>query len=67
MGKQKPKRNKLSQRRLHRKKQYQLYMEQQRHKAWMLHEMIDEDLRNLKSDVIKDDNENQKDDQETVD
>tara|TARA_Y100001949_G_scaffold172857_2_gene177526 strand:+ start:369 stop:497 length:129 start_codon:yes stop_codon:yes gene_type:complete len=42
-------------------------MEQQRHKAWMLHEMIDEDLRNLKSDVIKDDNENQKDDQETVD
>ena len=53
MGKQKPKRNKLSQRRLHRKKQYQLYMEQQRQKAWMLHEIIDEDLRNLHFNPIK--------------
>jgi len=51
--KHKPKRNKLSKRRLQRKKQYQLYMEQQRQKAWMLHEIIDEDLRNLHFNPIK--------------
>ena len=54
MGKTvKPKRNKLSKRRLERKKQYQLYMEQQRHKAWMLHEMIDEDLKLIGTNVGK--------------
>ena len=54
MGKTvKPKRSKLSKRRLERKKQYQLYMEQQRHKAWMLHEMIDEDLRLIGTNVGK--------------
>ena len=53
MTKQKPKRNKLSQRRLQRKKQHQLYMEEQRYKAWMLQEMIDEDLRNLYSNTQK--------------
>ena len=54
MGKPiKPKRNKLSKRRLERKKQYQLYMEQQRHKAWMLHEMIDEDLKLIGTNVGK--------------
>lgn len=54
MGKTvKPKRSKLSKRRLERKKQYQLYMEQQRHKAWMLHEMIDEDLKLIGTNVGK--------------
>ena len=50
---EKPKRNKLSQRRLDRKKKYKLDMQQQRYKAWMLHEMIDEDLRNLHLNPIK--------------
>ena len=61
MGKTvKPKRSKLSKRRLERKKQYQLYMEQQRHKAWMLHEMIDEDLRNLHLNKNKKEKEKEK-------
>jgi len=64
-AKQKPKRNKLSQRRLKYKKEQKEWMQQQRYKAWMLHEMIDEDLRNLNLNMIKD--ENQKDDQETTD
>ena len=68
MGKQKPKRNKLSQRRLKYKKEQKEWMQQQRYKAWMLHEMIDEDLRNLHFNSIKKDNdESQKDDQETTD
>ena len=53
MGKQKPKRNKLSQRRLKYKKEQKEWMQQQRYKAWMLHEMIDEDLRNLKLNTRK--------------
>ena len=46
-----PKRNKLSQRRSSYKKQRKEWeikqMEQQREQAWKVHEMIDEDLRNL--------------------
>ena len=60
-----PKRNKLSKRRLEYKRKQKEWMRQQRYKAWMLHEMIDEDLRNLNLNMIKD--ENQKDDQETTD
>ena len=66
-AKQKPKRNKLSQRRLKYKKEQKEWMQQQRYKAWMLHEMIDEDLRNLKPNTIKDNDESQKNDQETTD
>ena len=43
----KPKRNKLSQRRLEHKRKQKEFMEQQRQKAWMIHQMIDEDLMNL--------------------
>ena len=66
-AKQKPKPNKLSQRRLKYKKEQKEWMQQQRYKAWMLHEMIDEDLRNLKPNTIKDNDESQKNDQETTD
>ena len=66
-SKQKPKRIKLSQRRLKYKKEQKEWMQQQRYKAWMLHEMIDEDLRNLKPNTIKDNDESQKNDQETTD
>ena len=47
----KPKRNKLSKRRSEYKRKYKEWqmkqIEQQRQQAWLIHEMIDEDLRNL--------------------
>jgi len=49
----KPKRNKLSQRRLEYKRKQKEWMQQQRQKAWMVHQMIDEDLRNLHFNPIK--------------
>ena len=52
-AKQKPKRNKLSQRRLKYKKEQKEWMQQQRYKAWMLHEMIDQDLNNLRFNPIR--------------
>ena len=48
----KPKRNKLSQRRLDKKRKQIEGMQHQRYKAWMLHEMIDKDLLNLRSNPI---------------
>ena len=49
----KPKRNKLSQRRSDYRRQHKSWMEQQRYKAWMLHEMIDQDLNNLRFNPIR--------------
>ena len=47
----KPKINKLSKRRSEYKRKYKEWqmkqIEQQRQQAWLIHEMIDEDLRNL--------------------
>lgn len=48
---EKRKRNKLSQRRSNRKKEEKQRLLEQRRKAWMLHQIIDEDLRNLQFNI----------------
>ena len=54
MGKMvKPKRNKLSKRRLEYKHKKKEWLEQQRYKAWLVHEMIDEDLKLIGTNVGK--------------
>ena len=53
MAKNKRKRNKLSKRRALKKKEYASWLEHQRMKAWMTHEMIDEDLKLIGTNVGK--------------
>ena len=45
MAKNKGKRNKLSQRRIQRRKERANLLEHNRRRAWMTHQMIDEDLK----------------------
>lgn len=63
-----PKRNKLSQRRSNykrKRKEWELkQMQEQRKQAWMVHEMIDEDLRNLYLNPIRKERANVKQEEE---
>ena len=61
----KPKRNKLSQRRLKYKREQKEWMRQQRHKAWMAHQMIDDDLRNLHLNPVGKEENNEIQEKET--
>jgi hypothetical protein len=54
--KNKGRRNKLSQRRVQRIKERAIWLETQRRRAWMTHQMIDEDLRDLHLNPIKKEN-----------
>ena len=49
----KPKRNKLSQKRFNYKKSQSQWSKEQRYKAWMTHEMIDQDLNLLRAGSFK--------------
>lgn len=51
--KNKGRRNKLSSRRIERRKERAIWLEDMRRKAWMAHQMIDEDLRNLQYNPAK--------------
>ena len=64
--KNKGRRNKLSQRRVQRRKERAVWLESQRRRAWMTHQMIDEDLRELRFNPIKESNDGQEKEKENT-